>query len=111
MAEFIAYLPYYIITAPLAIGLIGLIINVILSPVIITHQVCEALVPTVESEVTEDLYPLINRLFIGSTGSPATVDEFEMFSKLSKKELIELSKTTKTYDPRYKIEDTLQFED
>ena len=111
MAEFIAYLPYYIITAPLAIGLIGLVINVILSPAIVTHQVCEALAPTVESKVTEDLYPLVNRLFMGATGSSATADEFEMFSKLSKKELIELSKTTKTYDPRYKIDDILQFED
>ena len=68
-------------------------------------------IPTVKTKVKEDTYPLVNRLFMGSTGSPATVDEFEMFSNLSKKELIELSKTTRTYDPRYKIEDLLQFED
>jgi hypothetical protein len=67
--------------------------------------------PAVKTEVKEDTSPLINRLFMGSTGSSATVEEVEMFSKLSKKELIELSKTTRTYDPRYKIEDLLQFGD
>ena len=111
MAEFIAYLPYYIITAPLAVGLIWGVITVILSPLIVTHNICEALVPTVETEVKEDMYPLVNRLFMGSTGTPATVEEFEMFSNLSKKAIIELSKTTKTYDPRYRIDDPLQFED
>jgi len=68
-------------------------------------------VPTVKTKVKEDTHQLIDRLFMGSVGSTATSEEHEMFSNLSKKELIELSKTVGTYDSRYKIEDPLQFKD
>ena len=61
--------------------------------------------------ISEDSSHLVTKLFRGSTGSFPTSEELKMFSKLTRKELIEISKTTKGYDPRFKIDDLLQFED
>ena len=106
--EYVFNIPYYILAIPVFLIFLGFVVNLILSPFIVIHNLFEAFNPKKRST---SLYPLVNKLFRGSTGSPPTAKEFKMFSKLSKKELIEISKTTKNYDPRYKIDDPLQFGD
>ena len=122
MGEIINNVMYGILAVPVFVGVLYWIFTLIFSPIIVANNVLNGFIFTEKvkkakvkkakvKKATEDLYPLVHRLFIGSTGSPPTADEFEKFSKLSKKEILEISKTTTTYDPRYRIEDTLNFVD
>ena len=87
MGEIINNVMYGILAVPVFVGVLYWIFTLIFSPIIVANNVLKGFIPTEK------------------------VKKAKVKKAKVKKEILEISKTTTTYDPRYRIEDTLNFVD
>jgi hypothetical protein len=114
----LAEISYFILSLPFIAGMLYIFWTYISSPFVVFFNILEELVPKQEEklDLSRTRQSLVEQLFLGSTGKLPTKEEYQMFSGLSKSEIYELFKklssdSTLDYDPRYAIDDPLQFAD
>jgi|TARA_R100000458_G_C8213967_1_gene200550 hypothetical protein len=114
----ILWVPYAIVSIPLVIAFIYALGTYIASPYLVLSNLIDEFIPEKEEklDLSRTQQSLVEQLFLGSTGKLPTQEEYNMFSGLSKSEIYELFKklssdSTLDYDPRYAIDDPLQFAD